>query len=63
MFCSATYRLFKLPKGDKSSPLQVIYSGDVTGCEEKLDFEAIAQGPNEHRDPMLIYVCCVQYVF
>jgi hypothetical protein len=30
MFCSATYRLFKLPKGDKSSPLQVIYSGDVT---------------------------------
>ena len=39
MFCSATYRLFKLPKGDKSSPLQVIYSGDVTGCEEKLDFD------------------------
>lgn len=39
MFCSATYRLFKLPKGDKSSPLQVIYSGDITGCEEKLDFD------------------------
>jgi hypothetical protein len=24
---------------------------------------AVAQGPNEHRVPMLIYVWCVQHVF
>ncbi|CAC5416758.1 AS3MT [Mytilus coruscus] len=38
-FCSVTYRLFKLPKVEKSPPLQVIYSGDVTGCENQLDFD------------------------
>ena len=38
-FCSATYRLFKLPKSEKSAPLQVIYSGDITGSEDQLDFD------------------------
>ena len=40
-FCSATYRLYKLPKTEKSPPLQVIYSGDVTGFENQLDFDRL----------------------
>lgn len=38
-FCSATYRLFKLPAVEKSPSLQVIYGGDITGCENQLDFD------------------------
>jgi len=24
---------------------------------------AVAHGPHEHMDPMIIYVCCIQHVF
>uniref|UniRef100_A0A8C2IL49 Arsenite methyltransferase n=1 Tax=Cyprinus carpio TaxID=7962 RepID=A0A8C2IL49_CYPCA len=38
-FVSATYRLFKLPKGSESC--QVIYNGEITGAEESFDFDGV----------------------
>lgn len=37
-FVSATYRLFKVPKGN-TKPCQVIYNGAITGSEESLEFD------------------------
>uniref|UniRef100_A0A8C1TT47 Arsenite methyltransferase n=1 Tax=Cyprinus carpio TaxID=7962 RepID=A0A8C1TT47_CYPCA len=37
-FVSATYRLFKLPKGTESC--QVMNNGEITGAEESFDFDA-----------------------
>ncbi|TRY92328.1 hypothetical protein DNTS_029285 [Danionella cerebrum] len=39
-FVSATYRLFKLPRGMERKSCQVIYNGDITGCEESFEFDA-----------------------
>ncbi|XP_029706318.1 arsenite methyltransferase-like [Takifugu rubripes] len=37
-FVSATYRLFKVPKGD-TGPCQVIYNGSITGVEDSFEFD------------------------
>ncbi|XP_070683580.1 arsenite methyltransferase [Pempheris klunzingeri] len=37
-FVSATYRLFKVPKGN-TRPCQVIYNGDITGVEDSFEFD------------------------
>ncbi|XP_018520132.1 arsenite methyltransferase [Lates calcarifer] len=37
-FVSATYRLFKVPKGNTKS-CQVIYNGDITGVEDSFQFD------------------------
>ncbi|CAB1442755.1 unnamed protein product [Pleuronectes platessa] len=37
-FVSATYRLFKVPKGN-TKPCQVIYNGGITGVEESFQFD------------------------
>ncbi|XP_010732506.3 arsenite methyltransferase [Larimichthys crocea] len=37
-FVSATYRLFKVPKGN-SKPCQIIYNGTITGVEESFQFD------------------------
>uniref|UniRef100_A0A665ST62 Arsenite methyltransferase n=1 Tax=Echeneis naucrates TaxID=173247 RepID=A0A665ST62_ECHNA len=37
-FVSATYRLFKVPKGN-TKPCQVIYNGTITGMEENFKFD------------------------
>ncbi|KAM3623846.1 uncharacterized protein V6R79_016206 [Siganus canaliculatus] len=37
-FVSATYRLFKIPKGNNKS-CKVIYNGGITGFEDRLDFD------------------------
>ncbi|XP_008315578.1 arsenite methyltransferase [Cynoglossus semilaevis] len=37
-FISATYRLFKVPKGD-TRPCQVIYNGNITGVEDSFQFD------------------------
>nr|XP_061791876.1 arsenite methyltransferase-like [Nerophis lumbriciformis] len=37
-FVSATYRLFKVPKGT-SKPCKVIYKGNITGAEDALHFD------------------------
>ncbi|XP_060754959.1 arsenite methyltransferase [Neoarius graeffei] len=39
-FVSATYRLFKLPKSSKKEPCLVMYDGNITGLEEKFEFDA-----------------------
>lgn len=38
-FVSATYRLFKVPRGDRNMTSQVIYNGNITGSEGKLQFD------------------------
>ncbi|XP_059208194.1 arsenite methyltransferase [Centropristis striata] len=38
-FASATYRLFKVPKGNTKS-CQVIYNGGITGVEERFQFDS-----------------------
>ncbi len=37
-FVSATYRLFKVPKGN-TNPSKVIYQGNITGVEENFQFD------------------------
>ncbi|XP_071360989.1 arsenite methyltransferase [Trachinotus anak] len=37
-FVSATYRLFKVPKGN-TKPCQVIYNGNITGVEDSFQFD------------------------
>ncbi|XP_060906993.1 arsenite methyltransferase [Labrus mixtus] len=37
-FVSATYRLFKVPKGNAKS-CQVIYNGNITGVEDRFEFD------------------------
>uniref|UniRef100_UPI0037E8F3D7 arsenite methyltransferase isoform X2 n=1 Tax=Semicossyphus pulcher TaxID=241346 RepID=UPI0037E8F3D7 len=37
-FVSATYRLFKVPKGN-TKPCQVIYNGNITGVEDCFEFD------------------------
>lgn len=37
-FVSATYRLFKIPKGN-TKPCQVIYNGSITGVEDSFQFD------------------------
>lgn len=37
-FVSATYRLFKVPKGNTKT-CQVIYNGNITGVEESFLFD------------------------
>lgn len=37
-FVSATYRLFKVPRG-KTKPCQVIYNGNITGVEDSFEFD------------------------
>uniref|UniRef100_G3Q2P3 Arsenite methyltransferase n=1 Tax=Gasterosteus aculeatus TaxID=69293 RepID=G3Q2P3_GASAC len=37
-FVSATYRLFKVPKGN-TKPSQVIYNGSITGVEDSFQFD------------------------
>ncbi|XP_072240455.1 arsenite methyltransferase [Leuresthes tenuis] len=37
-FVSATYRLFKIPKGNAKT-CQVIYNGDITGAEDHFEFD------------------------
>ncbi|XP_057700660.1 arsenite methyltransferase-like [Corythoichthys intestinalis] len=37
-FVSATYRLFKIPKGSPK-PCKVIYNGNITGAEDTLQFD------------------------
>ncbi|XP_035516774.1 arsenite methyltransferase isoform X2 [Morone saxatilis] len=37
-FVSATYRLFKVPKGNTKA-CQVIYNGDITGAEDSFQFD------------------------
>ncbi|XP_042341291.1 arsenite methyltransferase [Plectropomus leopardus] len=37
-FVSATYRLFKVPKGN-TKPCQVIYNGSITGVEDSFQFD------------------------
>uniref|UniRef100_A0AAR2LXW6 Arsenite methyltransferase n=1 Tax=Pygocentrus nattereri TaxID=42514 RepID=A0AAR2LXW6_PYGNA len=39
-FVSATYRLFKLPKNWEKKRCLVMYDGNITGSEEKLEFDA-----------------------
>ncbi|XP_056110364.1 arsenite methyltransferase isoform X2 [Rhinichthys klamathensis goyatoka] len=39
-FVSATYRLFKLPKGSEKRSCLVMYNGDITGVEESFEFDA-----------------------
>ncbi|KAK7166198.1 hypothetical protein R3I93_006084 [Phoxinus phoxinus] len=39
-FVSATYRLFKLPKGSEKRSCLVMYNGDITGSEESFEFDA-----------------------
>ncbi|XP_072513353.1 arsenite methyltransferase [Salminus brasiliensis] len=39
-FVSATYRLFKLPKTSEKKRCLVIYDGNITGSEEKFEFDA-----------------------
>ncbi|KAJ8389820.1 hypothetical protein AAFF_G00112890 [Aldrovandia affinis] len=38
-FVSATYRLFKIPKDSPRKGCQVMYNGDITGCEKSLEFD------------------------
>ncbi|XP_030636261.1 arsenite methyltransferase [Chanos chanos] len=38
-FVSATYRLFKLPKSSDKGRSLVVYDGNITGCEDKLEFD------------------------
>ena len=38
-FVSVTYRLFKLPPGAKTEPLQVMYNGEITGYEKEFKFD------------------------
>ncbi|KAF7663392.1 hypothetical protein LDENG_00211390 [Lucifuga dentata] len=38
-FVSATYRLFRVPKGN-SKPCQVIYDGNITGVEDSFQFDS-----------------------
>ncbi|KAM6971885.1 arsenite methyltransferase [Aplochiton taeniatus] len=38
-FVSATYRLYKVPRGDQNRRSQVIYNGNITGSEDKLQFD------------------------
>lgn len=37
-FVSATYRLFKVPRGN-TKPCQVIYNGNITGVEDSFEFD------------------------
>ncbi|KAM9454059.1 arsenite methyltransferase isoform 2-T2 [Clarias gariepinus] len=39
-FVSATYRLFKIPKSSKKEQCFVMYDGNITGSEEKVEFDA-----------------------
>ncbi|XP_067297540.1 arsenite methyltransferase [Pseudorasbora parva] len=39
-FVSATYRLFKLPKGLEKRSCLVMYNGDIIGAEESFEFDA-----------------------
>lgn len=39
-FASATYRLFKLPKSSEKERCLVMYEGNITGLEEKFEFDA-----------------------
>jgi len=39
-FVSATYRLFKLPKGSEKRSCLVMYNGEITGVEESFEFDA-----------------------
>lgn len=39
-FVSATYRLFKLPKGFEKKPCLAMYDGNITGLEEAFEFDA-----------------------
>ncbi|KAF4075269.1 hypothetical protein AMELA_G00232560 [Ameiurus melas] len=39
-FVSATYRLFKLPKRSEKERCLVMYDGNITGLEEKFEFDA-----------------------
>ncbi|KAI7804341.1 arsenite methyltransferase [Triplophysa rosa] len=39
-FVSATYRLFKLPKGSKEQPCLAIYNGNMTGAVGSFEFDA-----------------------
>ncbi|KAI4881946.1 hypothetical protein NFI96_017387 [Prochilodus magdalenae] len=39
-FVSATYRLFKLPKNSEKTPCLVMYDGNITGSEDKIEFDA-----------------------
>uniref|UniRef100_A0A3B1IS31 Arsenite methyltransferase n=1 Tax=Astyanax mexicanus TaxID=7994 RepID=A0A3B1IS31_ASTMX len=39
-FVSATYRLFKLPKCSEKKSCLVMYDGNITGSEEKFEFDA-----------------------
>ncbi|XP_052402443.1 arsenite methyltransferase [Carassius gibelio] len=39
-FVSATYRLFKLPKGSEKKSCLVMYNGEMTGVEESFEFDA-----------------------
>ncbi|KAA0711566.1 Arsenite methyltransferase [Triplophysa tibetana] len=39
-FVSATYRLFKLPKGSKKQACLAIYNGNITGAVESFEFDA-----------------------
>lgn len=39
-FVSATYRLFKLPKSSEKDRCLVMYDGNITGLEEKFEFDA-----------------------
>ncbi|KAI5629128.1 arsenite methyltransferase [Silurus asotus] len=39
-FVSATYRLFKLPKHSEKERCLVMYDGNITGLEEKFEFDA-----------------------
>lgn len=39
-FVSATYRLFKIPKSSKKEQCLVMYDGNITGSEEKVEFDA-----------------------
>ncbi|XP_056624076.1 arsenite methyltransferase [Triplophysa dalaica] len=39
-FVSATYRLFKLPKGSKKQACLAIYNGNITGSVESFEFDA-----------------------
>uniref|UniRef100_A0A672PKJ7 Arsenite methyltransferase n=1 Tax=Sinocyclocheilus grahami TaxID=75366 RepID=A0A672PKJ7_SINGR len=38
-FVSATYRLFKLPKGSEKKSCLVMYNGEITGVEESFEFD------------------------
>uniref|UniRef100_A0A8C2B515 Arsenite methyltransferase n=1 Tax=Cyprinus carpio TaxID=7962 RepID=A0A8C2B515_CYPCA len=39
-FVSATYRLFKIPKGSEKKSCLVMYNGEITGLEESFEFDA-----------------------